>query len=124
MVQKDALPQTSSCNMDPQLEAFLRDTVDSFIKWDLIRFFHDNPHVMDTADNIARYTGRDEATVVPELVGLAEQGVLRVSQVSGRQIFQLSTNTEIREQIDAFLRACDDRQFRVQAINQVISAMR
>jgi hypothetical protein len=32
-----------------------------FCQWDLVRFFHENPYTTDTADNIARYLGRDLA---------------------------------------------------------------
>jgi hypothetical protein len=124
MVQKSASSQTSSREIEPRLLAFLHETVDTFVKWDLIRFFHDNPHVMDTAENIARYTGRDVVTVEAELVGLSEKDVLRIKEVSGRYIFQLSADAEIRELINDFLLACDDRQFRVQAINEVINGMR
>lgn len=123
MVHKSAIPQTSAREIDPRLQSFLRDTVDTFVKWDLIRFFHDNPHVMDTVENIARYTGRDPRSIEAEMIGLAEKNVLRMTEISGHKIFQLSTDMDIRGLINDFLVACDDREFRVQAINQVIRGM-
>jgi hypothetical protein len=124
MVQRSVIPQTPSREIDPRLQAFLRDKVDTFVKWDLIRFFHDNPHVMDTVENIARYTGRDPRSVEPELIGLAAKQILKMSEVSGHQIFQLSPDPQMRELINDFLLACDDREFRVQAIDLVIRGMR
>ena len=57
-------------DMNPQLLKFLQTKVNSFVKWDLVRFFHDNPHTTDTADNIARYAGRSAETIRSELTEL------------------------------------------------------
>lgn len=111
-------------DMDPRLLDFLQTTVNSFIKWDLIRFFYDNPHAADTAANIARYIGRDPQTVETELAGLVEAGVLRQNDVPGTRVYALSSNPEVQAVVENFLRACGDRQFRVKAIYHVIRAMR
>ncbi|MCK4471807.1 MAG: hypothetical protein KAW49_08490, partial [Anaerolineae bacterium] len=62
-------------DMDPRLLEFLQAKINSFVKWDLVRFFHDNPHTTDTAGNIARYAGRSVETIRPELAELAQGGV-------------------------------------------------
>ncbi len=54
----------------------LNSYIDTFVKWDLLSFFYNNPHTIDTVDNIARYAGRDEETVQQELTGLAAKGLL------------------------------------------------
>ena len=53
--------------MPDNLLEFVKSKVTSFIKWDLIRFFHENPNTVDTAENIARYAGRHITAVEPEL---------------------------------------------------------
>lgn len=111
-------------DMDPRLLAFLQQTVNSFIKWDLLRFFHDNPHAADTAENIARYIGRDLSTVEQELLRLVDDQVVRLTEVPGARIFSLADNPEMQAMVDEFLLACNDRQFRVKAIYHVIRAMR
>jgi len=102
----------------------IQTRINSFIKWDLVRFFHDNPHTTDTADSIARYTGRDVRTVEPELVQLAQDGILDMEDLSGMRVFTLATDPDIRELITSFIQACDDRQFRVKAIYHVIRNLR
>jgi DNA-binding transcriptional ArsR family regulator len=102
---------------------FVTEKVNSFIKWDLIRFFHDNPHARDTAENIARYTGRDVRTIQRELDGLVKAGVLDVAEVAVVNVYRLNDQAETRHLIDRFMDACHNRQFRVQAINRVIQAM-
>ena len=107
-------------DMDPKLLEFLRTKVNSFIKWDLVRFFHDNPHTTDTAENIARYTGRDPRTIESELIELARSGVLEMQRVGDFQVYTLATDRDMRGLIDRFILACDDRRFRVKAIYHVI----
>ncbi len=111
-------------DMDPQLLEFLKTTVNSFVKWDLVRFFHDNPYTTDTAENIARYAGRDVATVQKELETLAQDGVLQHERVGDLEVYSLATDPKMRQLIDRFILACDDRQFRVKAIYHIIRGMR
>jgi hypothetical protein len=111
-------------DMDPEMLDFLHDKVNSFVKWDLVRFFHDNPHAADTADNIARYTGRDVRTIADELIGLVTAGVLEQTELSGQTIYMLTADQAMRNLISDFVRACDDRMFRVKAIYHVIRGMR
>lgn len=111
-------------DMDPILLDFLHDKVNSFVKWDLVRFFHDNPHAADTAESIARYTGRDVRTIADELIGLVEVGVLEQNELSGQTIYVLTADQAMRNLISDFVRACDDRLFRVKAIYHVIRGMR
>lgn len=123
MVQSDSASPMID-DIDPNLLQFLHEKVNSFIKWDLVRFFHDNPHAADTADNIARYTGRDVRTIADELTGLVQVGVLEQQDAAGQMIYTLTNDQGMREMINAFVRACDDRLFRVKAIYHVIRAMR
>ncbi len=109
--------------INTNLMMFLRERVNSFIKWDLIRFFHDNPHTQETAENIAAYIGRDTPTIEYELSGLVSTQVLTQEDVSGHKIYSLVDDEQIRDLIDVFMEACHDRQFRVEAIHYVIQGM-
>lgn len=109
--------------IDPNLQAFLQKQVNSFIKWDLIRFFHDNPHAKDTVENIANYTGREPSTIVDDLDDLVSSGVLRVKEINGHRVYALIDDSSTRENINSFMEACEDREFRVQAIHIVIEGM-
>lgn len=102
---------------------FLRTKVNSFIKWDLVRFFHDNPHTADTAENIAQFVGRDALTVQRELDGLVKADVLDRLLISGESIYRISEDKVTRQLIRDFVTACHSREFRVQAINHVIHGM-
>lgn len=111
-------------DIDPELLDFLRTRVNSFVKWDLIRFFGENPHTTDTAENIARYAGRNVEAVQAALQELAAQGVLTESRLGTMTVYSLASNPETRRLVRRFLEATNDRQFRVKAIYHIIRGMR
>jgi hypothetical protein len=110
--------------MDARLLDFLKNQVNTFVKWDLVRFFYENPNTTDTADNIARYAGRDPVAIEQELADLAESGVLFREEVGGMTTYSLATDEDMRGKIEEFISACNDRQFRVKAIYHIIRGMR
>ncbi|MGD8966850.1 MAG: hypothetical protein PVI07_05025 [Anaerolineae bacterium] len=111
-------------DMDPRLLEFLQSKIDSFVKWDLIRFFHENPYTTDTASNIARYTGRGVDVIRNDLAELAESAVLEESKLGDMTVYSLTRDSEMRELLDKFATASDDRQFRVKAIYHIIRGAR
>jgi len=111
-------------DMAPQLLEFLKTKVNSFVKWDLVRFFHENPNTTDTAENIARYAGRDVATIEVELDELVGTGVLNRQRIGDLVVYSLADDPAVRSLVDQFILACDDRQFRVKAIYHIIRGMR
>lgn len=112
-----------NAEMNATWKKFLQTKVNSFIKWDLVRFFHDNPHTADTAENIAKFVGRDAKTIQRELDGLVKVDVLVTTSVSGQRIYRLSDSDDTRKVIRDFVAACHSREFRVKAINHVMHGM-
>jgi len=110
--------------MDPALLDFVKSRVNSFIKWDLIRFFYENPHTTDSAENIARYTGRHVDAVQPELDGLVESGVMEKRMIEETAIYYMVSDENVRSLIEKFILACEDRHFRVKAVYHIIKSMR
>jgi len=111
-------------DMDPALLDFVKGKVNSFIKWDLVRFFYENPNTADTVENIAKYAGRNAAAVKPELEDLVESGVMDKREVEGTSIYSLAENEDMRDLVDRFILACEDRHFRVKAVYHIIRGMR
>ena len=115
--------RTVNADMNAMWQNFLRQKVNSFVKWDLVRFFHDNPHTADTADSIAHVVGRDTHAVLQELDDLVKVNVLVKENVSGQSIYRLTTDNAMRNVVHEFVVACHDRDFRIRAINHVIHGM-
>jgi hypothetical protein len=112
-------------DMDPILLEFVKKKVNSFIKWDLVRFFYENPHTTDTVENIAKYAGRNADAVRPELEDLVESGIMQKKTLSDdTPVYSLSTDEDMRALVDKFILACEDRHFRVKAVYHIIRGMR
>jgi hypothetical protein len=111
-------------DIDAGLREFLRTQVDSFLKWDLLWFFYQNPNTIDTAENISRYVGRSAENTHKELAELSSRGVLAEHTLNGMRIYSLSQASEVRELLRRFAESYDDRQFRIKAIYQILRTMR
>jgi len=111
-------------DMDPALLDFVKTKVNSFVKWDLVRFFHENPHTADTVENIAKYAGRNVTAVGPELEELVESGIMKKSMLGDTAVYSLETDEEMHILVDKFILACEDRHFRVKAVYHIIRGMR
>ena len=111
-------------DMDPEVLEFLKTTVNSFIKWDLVIFFFENPHTTDTAENVARYIGRDANVIQVDLDDLVKSGVLELHTAGNLAVYSLTQDAKIRERIKHFVSASDDRQFRVKAIYHLVRGTR
>jgi hypothetical protein len=83
-------------DMDPALLEFVKTRVTSFVRWELLRFLHENPGIADSAENIARYTGRSIDAVRPELDELVRAGVM--SKRTLGQGFSLPSDTPSAEE--------------------------
>ena len=53
-----------------------------------------------------------------------ESGVMEKRDVEGTSIYSLADNEEMRELVDRFILACEDRHFRVKAVYHIIRGMR
>jgi hypothetical protein len=111
-------------DMDPSLLSFVQTKVTSFIKWDLVRFLHENPHTLDSAENIARYTGRNVDDVRPELDELVATEILDRQMLNDMAVYSLSPDQDTRRLLGQFVSACQDRSFRLKAVYHIIKNMR
>lgn len=109
--------------MTPALQEFIQHKVNSFVRWDLLRYFHENATRKETAEGVAKNTGRDVHTVERELEALVVAQLLIQEQKGNTPAYRLVKDKALRQQIADFMHACHDRHFRVEVIQQVIKAM-
>ncbi len=110
-------------DMPADLLDFVKTKVNSFIKWDLIRFFYENPNTIDTAENIAKYAGRHLSAVAPELEDLEVSGIMDRKIIGDQVVYSLTQDYDMRNLVDKFIVACEDRHFRVKAVYHIIRGM-
>ena len=123
-IQSDDFTAKLMNDMDSRLLDFIKTKINSFIKWDLVRFFYENPNTTDSVENIAKYAGRNAAAVQSELEELVASGVMEKQFVDNISVYSLAANEEMRKLIDEFILACEDRHFRVKAVYHIIRGMR
>ena len=123
-LQSDDFTAKLMDDMDSRLLDFIKHGVNSFIKWDLVRFFYENPNTTDSVENIAKYAGRNAAAVESELEELVESGVMERELVEGIPVYSLASDEEMRQLVNEFILACEDRHFRVKAVYHIIRGMR
>ncbi len=107
-------------DIDPALLNFIKTKVGSFLKWDMLRFLHENPHTADTVENFAKYIGRNATSVKFELEDLVESDIMQKQMLDKMPVYSLSTDEAIRALVDQFILACEDRHFRVKVVYHIV----
>ena len=107
-------------DLDPELLDFLNTYADSFAKWELLRFFYHNPNTLDTAESIARYIGRSSQHIQKELLELKEHGLLKETSVGNLLVYTLEPPPHLQAQLEKFINATNDREFRRKAVYHLV----
>lgn len=121
---RDDLTIQSRDDIDVRLLDFVKTRVNSFVKLDLFHFFYENRHTVDTVENIARYLGRKTEAVKPALAELVEDGLVVQKWVADKPVYALTPDETTGALIDQLMRACEDRHFRIKAVEYMIRGMR
>lgn len=104
---------------DPQIEGFIREVVNDFIKLDIVLFFSRNRGHEASVDEIARYTGRSGADVEKALIFLEDSGLI-VTAYDREKLYGLSGDASIRARVEDLLRLYDNITERLKIISILI----
>jgi predicted transcriptional regulator len=103
----DRTPGIVDLGVHPDVEARLLPHIDSFVKWELLRFLYESPDTVARVEDLARYIGRDETEVKPAIRTLASAGFVRQIEDDNRYAYGLaedeSTRTLIGQLVEAFV---------------------
>ena len=91
-----------SQEVDLDVLVFVERYVTNLLKWDLLSFFGNNPHVSKTAQELANYIGRNDRAIRSELGDLTFLGLLQKSQGTETPRYTLTNNLVLRTQIIQF----------------------
>lgn len=110
-------------NLDPQVSLFVSEYVDSFITWDLVLFFHENPYTVGSPSSIAMSIGRLGADIEPFLENMTEKRILshefRVGD-GAEAIYAYKPEPEFEKMVIEFKRALKDRASRLIIVSKVL----
>lgn len=116
-------PSTAS-GIDPRLLRLVREEINSFAKWDVLKFFRDHADQPETINRVAAYCGREESVVEKAVTELARRGFLIRQQVGDLMVYTQSTKPSKWELVSLFLSSCDDAALCVQMIAELVRAER
>ncbi|MBK9125300.1 MAG: hypothetical protein IPM16_19555 [Chloroflexi bacterium] len=97
------------------VEVALR-TINSFLKWDILRVLSDAPETMLSAAQIAARTRRPLAEVEDGLRALNEDRIVVAVRGHGETCYRITQYSGLRRTVDNFLAACRNRDFRLTVI--------
>jgi len=108
--------------MDQRVLEFIKKHVTTFTRWDVIKFCHENPHTVDTAENLARYVGRAVEVIQQEAEEMTTEGIFQSTSKGGRTVYSLTDDPEIRRLITALVEGAQERTFRMKLVYHILRA--
>lgn len=102
--------------LDPRLEQFIEEYLDSFVSWDLILFFHHNPGVVDGAFGLAARLGRSVENVEEALEKLEAKGVVK-KKGEDSVVYFYTPDESFEEKVKLFDQALENRFLRLKILS-------
>lgn len=99
------------------IKQFCDDYVASFVCWDLILFFHNNPGARDDVKGLASRLGRKEEDIDAAVKHLALKQVLCEA---GEGVFEYAPASEVAERIGRFAVSLESTDLRLLALLHVL----
>jgi hypothetical protein len=108
--------------LDHAFENFIEKYVDSFVKWEIVQFFHDHPRSPFRQEYLAETLNRPLKTVKRELKELAERGLIREEKAgkTAAFIYDLPPKDALGKHLDQFTAFCQDREGRLRIIYKIL----
>ncbi len=121
----EQVPSITDLGIDQGAASRLLPHLDSFVKWEMLRFFHDNPMLEAAVEDLARYTGRDETEVKPAASALHTAGLLRQQEEESGYAYALTGDEVTRGMIDHLVEGfVADRLIRLAISAHILKAHR
>lgn len=102
--------------LGPTVTRFVELHVRSLLAWDIVVYFHRNPTAVLDVAGLASRLGRRMEEVEPEIDALCDGQI--VSCTGG--LIRYDPNSELRDEVQLFVEACQDRGRRLALIAQVL----
>jgi predicted transcriptional regulator len=119
----DPVPSLFDLGVDPESAGRLLPHLDSFVKWELLRFLHDNPLTEAAIEDLARYTGRDETEIKSAARALHSAGLIDQGEGEFGYTYSIAKDERTREMIDHIVEGfIADRLVRLAISSHILKA--
>ncbi len=111
---------------DEEIGEFLQQHVSSFIKWEIIRFFHANPQTGFTLNELTKIFSYTLKNLKPNMQELSEGGLIKQQKQGGTTTFSYDLSDadpkekKLKKLIDDFIILCQTRQGRLRVIYRML----
>lgn len=99
---------------------FLERHVDSFITWDLLVFFYNNPTAAETGENLASRLGRQESDLLPSLQSMVDNDILKLKKNCSKTVYSYAPDSKLQKKIEEFVEALESRDKRLAVLTHVL----
>ena len=110
--------------LDDDFESFIKKYINTFVKWELVQFFHNNETKFYSVNELAQKLNRSSKTLKSEVVELEEKGLLKESeeQELSFQLIQDDTNDKkaLLALMKCFVEFCETREGRLRVIYKIL----
>jgi predicted transcriptional regulator len=104
-----------------EVKSFVENYVKSFIKWDILNFFHKNPNSRVTLRDLATVIGRNLENVELEIEELVEKGIIEKEKKEGLTFYVFSSDKNLRKLVDNFISYCDSgKEARLKVVYKIL----
>lgn len=104
---------------------FVKNYIDSFIKWDILNFFQKNPSARVTLRDIATIIGRNLETVERELEKLVDGKIILKEEEGNLTFYVFSSDREKRKAVEKFIFYCESsREARLKVVQEILRKKR
>ena len=108
-------------NVIPEVMDFVDRYIDSFVTWDVLTYFHENPGIERKISGIALDVGRRVESLEPPLKTLTDLGMLRAEVEPGDETaYSYTPTSDFNIQMERFLDATHDRTNRLAIVSKVL----
>jgi predicted MarR family transcription regulator len=112
--------------LDEHMEQFMAHYVNSFIKWELVNYFHEHPRTSFKVADLAKALNRPAEPLKHELQELADEGLLRETKNAKKMEYlyqpelEKSRDRELSERLTQFVHLCRTREGRLRVIYKIL----
>lgn len=112
--------------LDEAFEHFIQNYVDSFVKWEIIQFFHSHQHQIFSISELANQMNRPTKSLKSELHDLSLKGFLAETLEEQDLIYSFDPTgkpddaNEIGALLDRFIEFCKTREGRLRVIYKIL----
>lgn len=109
--------------MDGDLELFVQEHANSFIKWEAVNYFHAHPGEQMHLDGLVRTLNRPAKLLKRELQELSKSGLLYEEKLGRENYFTFKMETlpaNLKQTMDRFIALCQDREGRLRVIYKLL----